>query len=147
MCKLFVALIQQWSRSPDSSSFRWLWQHCYRGSSSHWAPGGAYSGTTGFWQNCCLALIGYAARLFTQGLLANYLEASGHADNTAALFRPIRNNRTGELARGLSMDGVYKLVRGYAQKLGVTIGAHALRVTAATNALEHEADIANLLPA
>jgi integrase/recombinase XerD len=81
----------------------------------------------------------------TQGLLADYLEASGHAgDKTAALFRPIRNNRTGELARGLSTDGVYKLVRWYAQKLGVTIGAHALRATAATNALEHEADIAKV---
>ncbi len=81
----------------------------------------------------------------TQGLLADYLEASGHAhDKTAALFRPIRNNRTGELERTLSGDGIYKLVRGYAQKLGVTIGAHALRATAATNALEHEADIAKV---
>jgi integrase/recombinase XerD len=81
----------------------------------------------------------------TQGLLADYLETSGHAgDKTAALFRPIRNNRTGELERTLSGDGIYKLVRGYAQKLGVTIGAHALRATAATNALEHEADIAKV---
>ncbi|MGD0505684.1 MAG: tyrosine-type recombinase/integrase [Steroidobacteraceae bacterium] len=81
----------------------------------------------------------------TQGLLVDYLEASGHAgDKTAALFRPIRNNRTGELGRALSTDGIYKLVRGYAQKLGVTIGAHALRATAATNALEHEADIAKV---
>ena len=80
----------------------------------------------------------------TQGLLADYLEASGHAQhNTAALFRPIRNNRTGEIG-GLSTDGVYKLVRGYAKKLGVTIGAHALRATAATNALENEADIAKV---
>jgi len=81
----------------------------------------------------------------TQGLLADYLEASGHAgDKTAALFRPIRNNRTGELERALSTDGIYKLVRGYAKKLGVEIGAHALRATAATNALEHEADIAKV---
>jgi integrase/recombinase XerD len=81
----------------------------------------------------------------TQGLLADYLEASGHThDKTAALFRPIRNNRTGGLERALSPDGIYKLVRGYAQKLGVTIGAHALRATAATNALEHEADIAKV---
>ena len=59
-------------------------------------------------------------------------------------MRPIRNNRAGELERTLSGDGIYKLVRGYAQKLGVTIGAHALRATAATNALEHEADIAKV---
>jgi site-specific recombinase XerD len=35
-----------------------------------------------------------------------------------------------------------QLVRSYAEKLGVAIGAHALCATAATNALEHEADIA-----
>jgi integrase/recombinase XerD len=81
----------------------------------------------------------------TQGLLADYLEASGHAhDKSDPLFRPIRNNRTGELNRTLSGDGIYKLVRGYAKQLGVAIGAHALRATAATNALEHEADIAKV---
>jgi site-specific recombinase XerD len=81
----------------------------------------------------------------TQELLTDYLEASGHAhEKSAPLFRPIRNNRTGELDRTLSGDGIYKLVRGYAKKLGVAIGVHALRVTAATNALEHEADIAKV---
>jgi site-specific recombinase XerD len=81
----------------------------------------------------------------TQGLLADYLEASRHAhEKSGALFRPIRNNRTGELGGRLSGDGIYKLVRGYAKQLGVPIGAHALRATAATNALEHEADIAKV---
>ena len=81
----------------------------------------------------------------TRALLANYLRACGHAqEQSGALFRPIRNNRTGELARTLSGDGIYKLVRGYAKQLGVAIGAHALRATAATNALEHEADIAKV---
>ncbi|MGH8228359.1 MAG: tyrosine-type recombinase/integrase [Steroidobacteraceae bacterium] len=81
----------------------------------------------------------------SQGLLADYLEACGHApEKSAPLFRPIRNNRTGVLDRTLTGDGIYKLVRGYAKKLGVTIGAHALRATAATNALEHEADIAKV---
>ena len=81
----------------------------------------------------------------TQELLSEYLEASGHArDKSAALFRPIRNNRTGALDRMLSGDGIYKLVRGYAKKLGVMIGVHALRATAATNALEHETDIAKV---
>ena len=81
----------------------------------------------------------------TQELLTDYLEASGHAhDKADALFRPIRNNRTGELDRTLSGDGIYKLVRGYARKIGVAIGVHALRATAATNALEHEADIAKV---
>lgn len=81
----------------------------------------------------------------TQELLTDYLEASGHAhEKSGPLFRPIRNNRTGELDRTLSGDGIYKLVRGYAKKLGVAIGVHALRATAATNALEHEADIAKV---
>lgn len=58
----------------------------------------------------------------TQELLTDYLEASGHVhEKTGALFRPIRNNRTGELDRALSTDGVYKLVRGYAKKLGVAV--------------------------
>jgi len=78
----------------------------------------------------------------TQELLTDYLEASRHAhEKSGALFRPIRNNRTGELDRTLTGDGIYKLVRGYAKKLGIEIGVHALRATAATNALEHEADI------
>lgn len=81
----------------------------------------------------------------TQELLTDYLEASGHAlEKSGPLFRPIRNNRTGELASTITGDGIYKLVRSYAKKLGVAIGAHALRATAATNALEHEADIAKV---
>jgi len=81
----------------------------------------------------------------SQGLLADYLQACGHAhEKSGALFRPIRNNRTGELERTLTGDGIYRLVRGYAKKLGMAIGAHALRATAATNALEHEADIAKV---
>lgn len=81
----------------------------------------------------------------TQDLLADYMEASGHVlEKSGPLFRPIRNNRTGELDRTLSGDGIYKLVRGYAKKVGVAIGVHALRATAATNALEHEADIAKV---
>jgi site-specific recombinase XerD len=81
----------------------------------------------------------------TQKLLSDYLEVSGHAhEKSAALFRPTRNNRTGALDRTLSGDGIYKLIRGYASKLGVAIGVHALRATAATNALEHEADIAKV---
>jgi site-specific recombinase XerD len=81
----------------------------------------------------------------TQELLIEYLETCGHADDkSGALFRPIRNNRTGEIDRMLSGDGIYKLVRSYAKKLGVAIGVHALRATAATNALEHEAGIAKV---
>ena len=65
-------------------------------------------------------------------------------DDNGALFRPIRNNRTGELDKAITPDGIYKLVRAYSAALGFEIGAHALRATAATNALDHQADIAKV---
>ena len=71
--------------------------------------------------------------------------AAGHgADESGALFRPIRDNRTGKLERAITADGVYRLVRAYSAQLGFEIGAHALRATAATNALDHQADIAKV---
>jgi integrase/recombinase XerD len=81
----------------------------------------------------------------TNGLINDYLDAAGHGtDENGALFRPIRNNRTGRLAGAITADGVYKLVRAYSAELGFEIGAHALRATAATNALDHQADIAKV---
>ncbi|HZK89396.1 MAG TPA: tyrosine-type recombinase/integrase [Stellaceae bacterium] len=81
----------------------------------------------------------------TGPLVHEYLEAAGHgADENGALFRPIRNNRTGRLDQALTPDGVYKLVRRYSRELGFEIGAHALRATAATNALDNRADIAKV---
>ncbi len=81
----------------------------------------------------------------TQGLVTDYLEASGHGNEAdGALYRPVRNNLTGELGEAVTPDGIYKAVRGYAKAMGVTIGAHALRATAATNALDNGADIAKV---
>lgn len=77
-------------------------------------------------------------------LLSDYLEAAGHGDDDAgALFRPLHHSR-GDSERGLTPDGVYKLVREYSTTLGFTVGAHSLRSTAATNALEHGADLAEV---
>jgi integrase/recombinase XerD len=79
------------------------------------------------------------------GLTLEYLEAAGHgADDAGALFRPLRNNRTGVLKKAITPDGIYKLVRKYSGAVGKEVGAHALRATAATNALDHEADIAKV---
>ena len=79
------------------------------------------------------------------GLVLDYLEAAGHGqDDAGALFRPIHNNRADGLAKAITPDGVYKIVRGYSGALGFEIGAHALRATAATNALDHQADIAKV---
>ncbi len=81
----------------------------------------------------------------TNELIHDYLDAAGHGeDENGALFRPLKNNRTRRLDKALTPDGVYKLVRGYSAALGFEIGAHALRATAATNALDHQADIAKV---
>jgi site-specific recombinase XerD len=81
----------------------------------------------------------------THSLIHEYLDASGHLeDDNGALFRPIRNNTTGNLDKAITPDGIYKLVRAYSAALGFEIGAHALRATAATNALDHQADIAKV---
>ena len=81
----------------------------------------------------------------TNALIYDYLEAAGHGgDDNGALFRPIKNNRTGKLEKAVTPDAVYKLVRAYSALLGFEIGAHALRATAATNALDHQADIAKV---
>ena len=75
-----------------------------------------------------------------------YLEIAGHReDRKGPLFRPVRNNRTGDLEKAITGDGIYKMAKAYALKAGVHVEGlclHALRATAATNALEHEADIA-----
>ena len=65
------------------------------------------------------------------------------------LFRPVKNNTSKVLLKHLSSDAIYKMVRKYATQAGLVseisnIGAHAMRATAATNALEHAADIAKV---
>lgn len=78
-------------------------------------------------------------------LIHDYLEMAGHGeDETGALFRPIKNNTGSGLANAITPDGVYRLVRAYSTELGFKIGAHSLRATAATNALDHQADIAKV---
>jgi len=80
-------------------------------------------------------------------VIARYLEAAGHGqDWNGALFRPVSNNaRSGNAS--ITPDGVYKLLANYAKKLQIDVagfGPHALRATAATNALDHGADIAKV---
>jgi site-specific recombinase XerD len=75
-----------------------------------------------------------------------YLEQSGHhlVNPKGPLFLPLR----GPTDRGgITADGIYKMVEAYAKKAGIEVaglGVHGLRATAATNALEHEADIAKV---
>jgi integrase/recombinase XerD len=80
----------------------------------------------------------------------DYLGAAGHgADSDGPLFRPVKNPaRGGRTQRALSHAGIYHcVIQKYAKIAGVAVPGfctHALRATAATNALDHEADIAKV---
>jgi len=73
-----------------------------------------------------------------------YLEVAAHGETPdAPLFQPARRKTNA----ALTADGVYKIVLAYAADAKIEVqgfGVHSLRATAATNALEHEADIAKV---
>lgn len=87
-------------------------------------------------------------------LIREYLEESGHGgDLNGPVFRPVKNNSTkwgwqaGDLDKPLHPTTIYKLVQRYADQVGITedvpgLCVHSMRATAATNALDHGADIA-----
>lgn len=78
-------------------------------------------------------------------LISEYLEVAGHGgDETGALFRSLHPGRTASDRTSITPDGVYRIVRAYSGRLGFPIGVHTLRATAATNALDHQADIAKV---
>lgn len=86
-----------------------------------------------------------------QRLIEEYLALAGHAADAAGpVFRPVTNNRTGKLDKPMDGRSVYdNVVRKYARETGVSakiyrLCVHSLRATAATNALEHVADIAKV---
>jgi integrase/recombinase XerD len=89
--------------------------------------------------------------LKAQRLLTAYLEDAKHKDDLdGALFRPVKNTITKTLAKHLHPDSVYQdIVKHYGAMVGINIDVHgfcvhALRATAATNALAHNADIAKV---
>ena len=85
-----------------------------------------------------------------QRLIHEYLAAAGHSDDlNGALFRPVRNHRTGVLNKALAPEAVLRIVKAYGQTTGISAQVHgfcvhSLRATAATNALEHDADLAKV---
>jgi integrase len=86
-----------------------------------------------------------------QRMIEDYLALAGHrGDLEGALFRPVKNNRTGELDRHLDPGSVYRnIVRKYGLATGISaevngLCVHSLRATAATNALTHDSDIAKV---
>ncbi|MFZ1494646.1 MAG: tyrosine-type recombinase/integrase [Candidatus Competibacter denitrificans] len=84
-------------------------------------------------------------------LIEAYLAQAGHGeDRTGPLFRPVRNNATGTLNKPLHPTSIYhEIVRYYGRQVGLNVSVqgfcvHSLRATAATNALAHGADIAEV---
>jgi integrase len=75
-------------------------------------------------------------------IVEEYLALAGHGSDVAGpVFRPVTNNRTGELDKPLDGSSVHdNIVRKYALETGVGaqitgLCVHSLRATAATNAL------------
>lgn len=86
-----------------------------------------------------------------QRLIEDYLLKAGHKEDLKGpLFRPVKNNRTGKLDRPLNTNSIYRnIVKQYAIETGLHIEVsglcvHAMRATAATNALSHDADISKV---
>lgn len=96
-----------------------------------------------------------------QRLIDEYLARAGHrADTHGPLFRPAKNNRpknaeekrnpVAGLVRHLDPASIYRnIVRKYGLQTGLVddvprLRVHALRATAATNTLSHDADIAKV---
>jgi site-specific recombinase XerD len=88
----------------------------------------------------------------TMTLIEEYLEAAGHTQGeNGSLFRPMKNNVGGSLERRITPGGVYSdIVKKYLDALhikGENMGPHVIRATAATNALDNGADIADIAKA
>jgi integrase len=78
-----------------------------------------------------------------------YLDQAGHREDLdGPLFRPVRKQADGEPVKPLAPTTVYhRIVKKYAKRIGLGVVGfcvHSLRATAATNALEHAADIAKV---
>jgi site-specific recombinase XerD len=85
----------------------------------------------------------------TLRLVAEYLDLASHGhEHDWPLFRPLRNQHAGHTVTALTPSGVYsEVVVRYMRQVGIqgeNMGPHALRATAATSALEHNADIAKV---
>lgn len=81
--------------------------------------------------------------------MAGYLPAAGHGQEPESpLFQRIRAPKFGAPALAPTPGSVYTdVVVRYMAQVGITgenMGPHALRATAATSALEHQADIAQV---
>jgi integrase/recombinase XerD len=80
--------------------------------------------------------------------ISEYLDAAGHGDAPGALFRPVKNPAGKTLDKSMTQSAIYRnIVCHYAAQAGIEVRSfctHALRATAATNALDNGADIAKV---
>ena len=84
-----------------------------------------------------------------QRQIEDYLDAAGHRDELVGpIFRSVANNTDPECPAPLSQSSLYtNVIRKWALTAGIDIRSvsnHAMRATAATNALSHAADIAKV---
>jgi integrase len=85
-----------------------------------------------------------------EGVMHFTIHGKRSNDTDGALFRPVKNNRTGRLDRPLDPASIYRnIVLKYGLESGITVQVkglcvHSLRATAATNALSNDADIAKV---
>ncbi len=85
----------------------------------------------------------------TLELVATYLGVAGHGSSPCNwLFQSVSHHQDGNSNRGLTPGAVYsEVVKRYMIPLGIkgeNLGPHCLRATAATCALENQADIAKV---
>jgi site-specific recombinase XerD len=85
----------------------------------------------------------------TLGHIDAYLDNAGHRDDADGfLFRPTRRLPLMKPEKPLAPSTVHhRIVKKYARRIGLGVAGfcvHSLRATAATNALEHAADIAKV---
>lgn len=79
-----------------------------------------------------------------QAAVDQYLEQRGELAGDAPLFETLHRGFVGQ---ALSPDGIYGVISHYLLRAGladVPRPVHAMRATAATNALEHDADLAKV---
>ena len=81
--------------------------------------------------------------------IEEYLDVAGHREDlNGPLFRPVRNNATGDLDKALTPAAVYNsVVMKYAKEVRINVAGfcvHSLRAMAATNAFDHDANIAKV---
>jgi len=84
-----------------------------------------------------------------QRLIENYLDEAGHREERdEPIFRSVANNQDELCPLPLTQSSLYtNVIKKWAAEAGIdthTVSNHAMRATAATNALSHAADIAKV---